>query len=121
VPILSSLEIVGKTAGNIVIEAAVTNVRASIREGEHIAEPLGACSVFPPMVVRMIAVGEETGELEKMLTKISEFYESEVDTAVGGLTSIIEPLVIAVLGVIVGGIVLCLFLPIFKLTEVISG
>jgi len=120
VAILSSLEIVGKTSGNVVIEEAVTRVRSSIREGEKIAEPLAASKVFPPMVVRMIGVGEETGELEKMLTKIADFYEEEVDAAVSGLTSLIEPLVIAVLGVIIGGIVICLFLPIFKLTQVIA-
>ena len=120
VAILASLEIVGKTSGNVVIEEAVTRVRSSIREGEKIAEPLAASKVFPPMVVRMIGVGEETGELEKMLTKIADFYEEEVDAAVSGLTSLIEPLVIAVLGVIIGGIVICLFLPIFKLTQVIA-
>lgn len=120
VAILSSLEIVGKTSGNVVLEDAVKKVRTSIREGEKIAEPLQASKVFPPMVVRMIAVGEETGELEKMLTKIADFYEEEVDAAVSGLTSIIEPLIIAVLGVIIGGIVICLFLPIFKLTQVVG-
>lgn len=119
VPILTSLEIVGKTAGNRVIELAVERTRASIREGESIAAPLGASKVFPPLVVRMVGVGEQTGQMEKMLTKIADFYESEVDTAVSGLTSIIEPLIIAVLGVVIGGIVVAIFLPILKVTQYI--
>ena len=117
VPILSALEIVAKTSGNTVIEEAVGKVRVSIREGETITEPLAKSGVFPPMVVRMISVGEQTGELEKMLTKIADFYDDQVDAAVSGLTSIIEPLVIAFLGVFIGGIVICMFLPIFKLSQ----
>ena len=120
VPILSSLEIVAKTAGNKVVEQAVLSARASIREGENIADPLSHSKVFPAMVTRMIAVGEKTGELEKMLTKIADFYESEVDAAVTALTSLIEPLVIAVLGVLIGGIVVALFMPIFNLSTLIS-
>lgn len=120
VPILSSLEIVGKTSGNKVIEIAVEKVRNNIREGENIAEPLAKCGVFPPMVIRMIGVGEQTGELEKMLTKIADFYEEQVDAAVGSLTSLIEPLIIVFLGIVVGGIVIAMFLPIFKLTQVIG-
>ncbi|MBI3321080.1 MAG: type II secretion system F family protein [Candidatus Omnitrophica bacterium] len=119
VPILSSLEIVAKTSGNKVVEATVMSARASIKEGENIADPLSHSKVFPPMVTRMISVGEKTGELEKMLTKIADFYESEVDAAITALTSLIEPMVIAVLGVIIGGIVIALFLPIFKLTSLI--
>ena len=120
VAILTALEIVGKTAGNRVVELAVERVRVSIREGESIAGPLGASGVFPPLVVRMVGVGEQTGQMEKMLTKIADFYESEVDTAVGSLTSIIEPLIIGVLGVIIGGIVIAIFLPIIKITQYIS-
>lgn len=120
VPILSSLEIVGKTSGNKVIEVSLDEVRSSIREGENIAGPLSKAGVFPPMVSRMIAVGEETGELEKMLTKIADFYEEQVEAAVAGLTSILEPLIITFLGVVVGGIVLSMYLPIFKITELIS-
>lgn len=120
VPILTSLEIVGKTAGNRVIEEAVTKVRTSIREGENIAGPLAESGVFPPLVVRMVSVGEQTGQLEKMLTKIADFYESEVDAAVSGLTSILEPLIIAVMGVVVGGIVVAIFLPILKITQYLS-
>jgi len=120
VPILGSLEIVGKSAGNKVIEMALEEARTSIREGENIAGPLSKRGVFPPMVIRMIAVGEESGELEKMLSKISDFYEEQVEAAVAGLTSIIEPVIIAFLGVVVGGIVISMFLPIFKLTELVS-
>ena len=119
VPILNALEIVGKTSGNLVIEETVTNARTSIREGEPISEPLAKSGAFPPMVVRMISVGEQTGQLEKMLNKIADFYDEQVDAAVSGLTSMIEPLVIAFLGIIVGGIVIALFLPIFKITQLI--
>jgi type IV pilus assembly protein PilC len=121
IPILNALEIVGKTAGNRVIEGAVEKVRTSIREGENISDPLLKSRVFPPLVVRMIAVGEQTGELEKMLSKISDFYDDQVDAAVSGLTSLIEPLVIAFLGVVIGGVVICMFLPIFKLSTLVSG
>lgn len=121
VPILTSLEIVGKTSGNVVIEKAVINVRDSIREGESIAQPLGKCGVFPHMVVQMIRVGEETGSLEDMLGKISDFYDDQVDAAVAGLTSIIEPILIAFLGVVIGAIVIAMFMPIFKMTTIITG
>ena len=120
VPILVSLEIVGKTSGNTVIEKAVEKVRTSIKEGENIAGPLGKSGTFPPMVVRMIDVGEQTGELEKMLGKIADFYDDQVDAAVSGLTSLIEPLIIAFLGIVIGGIVIAMFLPVFKLTEILA-
>ena len=120
VPILGSLEIVAKTAGNRVVEAAIDNARNSIREGENISEPLARSGVFPPMVVRMIGVGEKTGELEKMLSKIADFYDEQVDAAVSGLTSMIEPLIIAFLGVVIGGIVVSMYLPIFKISELIQ-
>jgi len=120
VPILVSLEIVGKTSGNAVIEKAVESVRSSIKEGENIADPLAKSEAFPPMVVRMIKVGEQTGELEKMLTKIADFYEDQVDAAVSGLTSLIEPLIIGFLGIVIGGIVIAMFLPVFKLTEIVA-
>jgi type IV pilus assembly protein PilC len=121
VPILTSLEIVGKTSGNTVIEEAVLSVRSSIREGECIADPLGKSKVFPPMVIRMIAVGEKSGELEKMLTKVADFYDEQVDAAVKGLTSLIEPLIIAFVGLVIGGIVIAMFLPIFKLTTLVNA
>ena len=119
VPILNALDIVGKTSGNVVVEEAVNKARDAIREGEPIADPLSRSGVFPPMVVRMISVGEQTGQLERMLNKIADFYDEQVDAAVSGLTSMIEPLVIGFLGIIIGGIVIALFLPIFKITELI--
>ncbi|MDD5073134.1 MAG: type II secretion system F family protein [Candidatus Omnitrophica bacterium] len=120
VSILTALEIVGKTSGNRVIEAAVLKTKMSIKEGESIAQPLTASKVFPPMVTRMISVGEQTGKLEEMLGKVADFYESEVDAAVSGLTSLIEPLIIAFLGIVVGGIVVSMFLPIVKLIQVVG-
>ncbi|MCJ8344628.1 type II secretion system F family protein [bacterium] len=117
VPILQALEVTAATAGNSVIKEAVDSTRASIREGESIAEPLKASNVFPAMVVQMIAVGEETGELDKMLMKIADFYEVEVDNAVKGLTSIIEPIVIVVMGIVIGGIVLAVFMPMLSLVN----
>lgn len=119
VPILTALDIVAKTSGNRVIEMAVSASRSSIKEGENIATPLTQSKVFPVMVTRMIAVGEKTGELEKMLAKIAEFYESEVDAAVSALTSLIEPLVIALLGIMIGGIAVCLLLPVFNLSALV--
>jgi type IV pilus assembly protein PilC len=120
VPILSALEIVGKTAGNVVVEKAIDDVRTNVREGENIAEPLAKSKIFPPMVTRMVSVGEQSGELEKMLSKIADFYDEQVDASVKGLTSLIEPLIIAFLGIVIGGIVICMFLPIFKLTTVVG-
>ncbi|MEI8344835.1 MAG: type II secretion system F family protein, partial [Candidatus Omnitrophota bacterium] len=121
VPILNALEIVSKTSGNRVIEDAVDKVRASIREGESISAPLIKTKVFPPLVVRMIGVGEQTGQLEKMLNKIADFYDDQVEAAVTSLTSLIEPLIIAFLGIVIGGIVICMFMPIFKLSTIIQG
>lgn len=121
VPILGALEIVAKTAGNKVVELAVLSARTSIKEGENIATPLAQSKVFPPMVTRMIAVGEKSGELEKMLIKIADFYESEVDAAVTAMTSLIEPIVIAVLGVVIGGIVIALFLPVFQISTLLGS
>jgi type IV pilus assembly protein PilC len=120
VAVLNALDIVGKTSGNKVIEEAVSNCRIAVRDGESIAQPLIRSKIFPPIVCRMIGVGEQTGQLEKMLSKIADFYDDQVDAAVAGLTSLIEPLVIAFLGVIIGGIVIALFLPIFKITELIA-
>ena len=120
VPILSALDIVGATSGNKIIAEAISNAEESIRQGEAIAQPLAACKVFPPMVVRMVSVGEQTGKLDMMLTKIAEFYEEQVEAAVGGLTSLIEPLVIAFLGTIIGSIVIALFLPILKIIQLVG-
>ncbi|HEX9780598.1 MAG TPA: type II secretion system F family protein [bacterium] len=120
VPILRALEIVAKTSGNMIVEQAVTSARSSIKEGENISAPLAESKVFPAMVTRMIAVGEKTGELEKMLTKVADFYENEVDAAVSSLTSLIEPLVIAILGIVIGGMALTLLLPVFNITSLIK-
>ncbi len=116
VAILETLDIVGKTCGNSVIEALVDEVKLSVREGESIAIPLSKSKVFPPMVTRMISIGEKSGQLEKMLSKVAEFYDDQVDTAVEGLTKLIEPLIIAFLGIVVGFIVVALFMPILNLT-----
>ena len=121
VPILGGLEITARTAGNKVIAEAIMSARASIREGETVAAPLKASNVFPPMVTQMIAVGEQTGALDEMLTKIAVFYEQEVDTAVDTLTSIIEPVMIVIMGGIVGGMVVAMYLPMFKLINVVAG
>jgi type IV pilus assembly protein PilC len=121
VPILSGLEITARTAGNKVIAEAIMTARASIREGETVAAPLKTSGVFPPMVVQMITVGEQTGALDEMLTKIAVFYEAEVDSAVDTMTSVIEPIMIVVMGGIVGGMVVAMYLPMFKLISVVSG
>ena len=121
VPILAGLEITARTAGNKVIAEAIMSARASIREGETVAAPLKQSGVFPPMVVQMISVGEQTGALDEMLTKIAVFYEAEVDTAVDTLTSVIEPIMIVVMGGIVGGMVVAMYLPMFKLITVVSA
>jgi type IV pilus assembly protein PilC len=115
VPILDGLEITAKTSGNAIVEDAVMTTRRSIERGETIAAPLKDTAVFPPMVVQMIGVGEATGALDTMLSKIADFYEEEVDAAVAGLLTLLEPIMIAFLGVIVGGIVIAMYLPIFDL------
>jgi type IV pilus assembly protein PilC len=117
VPILQALETVARTAGNKVIEEAVLKARESIREGERISDPLKKSGVFPPMVVQMISVGEETGNLDAMLNKVADFYDQEVDVAVKGLTSMIEPVVIVIMGIIIGGIVIAMFIPMFELGQ----
>ncbi|MEO8604942.1 MAG: type II secretion system F family protein [bacterium] len=120
VPILDALLITAKTSGNKVVERAVLATRLSISEGNSIAEPLIVSKVFPPMVCQMISVGESTGALDAMLQKIAEFYEDEVDNMVANLTTLMEPLVILLLGIIIGGLVISMYLPIFKLGAVIS-
>jgi type IV pilus assembly protein PilC len=115
VPILDGLEITAKTAGNSIVEDAIMVTRTSIERGETISAPLKETRVFPPMVTQMIGVGEATGALDTMLGKIADFYEEEVDVAVAGLLTLLEPIMIAVLGVVVGGIVIAMYLPIFDL------
>jgi type IV pilus assembly protein PilC len=120
VSILEGLEITAKTAGNMVIHDAVMASRLSIAGGETIAAPLEKSKVFPPMVISMIAVGEQTGGLDEMLTKIADFYDEEVDVAVGALLSLMEPMMIVVLGVIVGGMVVAMYLPIFDMMNTVQ-
>ncbi|HBE88227.1 MAG TPA: pilus assembly protein PilC [Elusimicrobia bacterium] len=120
VPILQGLETVAQTAGNKVIEEAINKSRDSIKEGGRISDPLRKAGIFPPMVIQMISVGEETGALDNMLTKIADFYDAEVDTAVKGLTSMIEPLIMIVLGVVIGTIVVAMMMPMFGLGEMVG-
>jgi type IV pilus assembly protein PilC len=120
VPILQALDIVGEASGNIVIERAAKDVRESVRTGNSLAGPLNQHDVFPPMVVQMIAVGEDTGALDQMLEKIAEFYDQEVESTTEALTSLIEPIMIAVLGGIVGFMVIGLYMPIFGVFDLIS-
>jgi type IV pilus assembly protein PilC len=114
VPILQALEIVGETSGNMVLVKAARDVQASVRQGESVSRPLTEHSVFPPMVVQMLAVGEDTGAMDTMLHKISDFYDQEVEATTEALTSLIEPLMIAVLGGIIGSMIIALYMPIFK-------
>ena len=117
VAIVRSLEIVGKTSGNKIIEEAVTKAQISIQEGVPLSHPLEESGIFPPMVVKMIAVGERTGKLEHMLNKIAQFYEEQTEAAIAALTSVLEPILIVFLGVVVGFIVIALFLPIFNISQ----
>ncbi len=121
VPIMDGLDIVAKTAGNKIVEEAIYKVRQAISEGKTMAEPLGESGVFPNMVVQMISVGEATGAMDAMLNKIADFYDDEVDDAVGNLTAMMEPLLMVFLGVTVGGLVVAMYLPIFKLAGAVGG
>ena len=119
-PILPALQIVGETSGNWVIQDSLKKVAESVREGNSISAPLGNHSVFPPMVVQMIAVGEDSGSLEIMLNKLADFYDQEVEAATEQLTAMIEPLMVAFLGVVIGGMVVALYLPIFNMAKLIK-
>ncbi|NVL89734.1 MAG: type II secretion system F family protein [Desulfobacterales bacterium] len=121
VPILEALDIVAKTSGNKTVEAAIYKVRSGITEGRTMADPLGESGVFPSMVVQMVAVGESTGALDAMLSKIADYYDDEVDAAVEGLTSMIEPFMMVFLGVTIGGLVVSMYLPIFKMAGMVGG
>ncbi len=121
VPILESMDIVAKTAGNKIIEEAIVKARGSISEGKTIAEPLAESNVFPGMVTQMVAVGEATGALDVMLNKIADFYDEEVDSAVEALTSLLEPMLMVFLGVVIGGLVIAMYLPVFKLAGAVGG
>jgi type IV pilus assembly protein PilC len=120
VPILEGLNIVARTSGNKVVESAILSARTSISEGKTVAEPLAKSGVFPSMVTQMIAVGEATGALDAMLSKIADFYDDEVDTAVEALTSLLEPMMMVFLGVVIGFIVIAMYLPIFKMASAIG-
>ncbi len=120
VPIIDGLEITARTAGNKVVEGAVLSIITSIKEGQTIAEPLSRQAIFPPMVVQMIEVGENAGALDSMLNKIADFYDQEVDTAVAALTKLMEPMLMVFLGTIIGGMVVAMYLPIFKLAGAIE-
>ncbi len=120
VAILDSLSITAKTAGNAVIQEAVNRSRSRIAEGQTISEPLKESGVFPPMVTQMVAIGERTGQLDSMLTKIADFYDEQVDAAVAALTSVLEPIIVIFMGVIIGGILVAMYLPMFDLIDVIK-
>ena len=121
VPILEALKIVAKTAGNKTVEAAIYKVRSAITEGRTMADPLTESGVFPSMVCQMVAVGESTGALDAMLDKIADFYDDEVDAAVSNLTAMIEPFMMVFLGVVIGGLVIAMYLPIFKMAGMVGG
>jgi len=121
VPILSAMDIVADTAGNEVVTRALKTARAAIKEGETIAKPLSESPVFPGMVVQMVAVGEETGALDQMLTKIADFYDEEVGTAIDGLASAMEPIIMVILAVVVGGIVIALYMPMFQSVTMVGA
>ena len=120
VPILQSLDITAKTSGNVIIEAAITKVRAGVERGESFVDPLKATEVFPHMVAQMIGIGEQTGALDAMLAKIADFYEAEVDSAIANLLTLIEPLLIGFLGITIGSIVIAMYLPLFTLIGKLS-
>jgi type IV pilus assembly protein PilC len=120
VPILEGLTIVSKTSGNVVVENALLKTRQSISEGRSIAEPLAETGIFPPMVIQMISVGEATGALDSMLSKIANFYDDEIDVAVDSMTALLEPVMMVFLGGVVGGMIIAMYLPIFKLASVVG-
>ncbi|RYD82414.1 MAG: type II secretion system F family protein [Verrucomicrobiaceae bacterium] len=121
VPILEVMEIVGETSGNYVVEEAIKNVSLDVEKGDHLAASLSRHAIFPPMLVRMISAGEATGKIDAMLDKMADFWDEEIEATLAALTSLLEPMLIVFLGVIIGGIVVALFLPIFKLGDVVSG
>lgn len=120
VPILEVLQIVSQTVGNVVMEKAIKVAAADIERGESISNALGKHPVFPSMIIRMVTAGEQTGKIDNMLERISDFLDEEIETTLSGLTSLIEPILIVFLGVVVGGMVICMFLPIFKMSEIVN-
>ncbi|HEV7866949.1 MAG TPA: type II secretion system F family protein [Chthoniobacteraceae bacterium] len=121
VPILEVMDIVGDTSGNYVVEVAIRGVAADVEKGDHLTNSLSRHPIFPPMLVRMVSAGESTGKIDTMLEKMADFWDEEIEAILDALTSLIEPLLIVFLGVVVGGIVIAMFLPIFKLNDVVSG
>jgi len=121
VPILEVLQIVSQTVGNMVMEKAIKNAAIDIERGESISAALGKHPVFPNMIIRMITAGEQTGKIDNMLERVSDFLDEEIETTLAGLTSLIEPILIVFLGVVIGGMVICMFLPIFKMAEIVNG
>ncbi|MCS7091144.1 MAG: type II secretion system F family protein [Verrucomicrobiota bacterium] len=121
VPILEVLQIVSQTVGNVVMETAIKAAAVDIERGEGISTALGKHPVFPVMIIRMMTAGEQTGKIDNMLERVANFLDEEVETALAGLTSLIEPILIVFLGVVIGGMVICMFLPIFKMSEIVSG
>ena len=121
VPILETLEIVGGSAGNTVIEHSIKGISADVEKGDNLSVAMSKKTIFPPMMLRMVAAGESTGKIDEMLEKMADFWDEEIEATLSALTSLLEPILIVVLGVIVGGIVIALFLPIFQMSEVVSG
>jgi type IV pilus assembly protein PilC len=121
VPILEVLQIVSQTVGNVVMEKAVQTAASDIERGESISAALAKHPIFPSMIIRMVTAGEQTGKIDNMLERISDFLDEEIETTLSGLTALIEPILIVFLGVVVGGMVICMFLPIFKLPEIVNG
>jgi type IV pilus assembly protein PilC len=121
VPILEVLQIVSQTVGHVIMEQAIKSAAADIEKGESISSALGKHPIFPTMVIRMVTAGEQTGKIDNMLERISDFLDEEIETTLSGLTSLIEPILIVFLGVVVGGMVICMFLPIFKMSEIINA
>ncbi len=121
VPILETLDIVGGSAGNRVIEQAIRSVSTDVERGDNLSVAMSKKTIFPPMMLRMVAAGESTGKIDEMLEKMADFWDEEIEATLAALTSLLEPILIVILGVVVGGIVLCMFLPIFQLPEIVSG
>jgi len=120
VPILEVLQIVSQTVGNVVMENAIRAAASDIERGESISAALGKHPVFPNMIIRMVTAGEQTGKIDNMLERVADFLDDEVETTLSGLTALIEPILIVFLGVVVGGMVICMFLPIFKMSEIVN-
>ncbi|MEO6741983.1 MAG: type II secretion system F family protein, partial [Chthoniobacteraceae bacterium] len=121
VPILEVMQIVGDTSGNSVVTKAIKAVSLDVEKGDHLTASLNRQPIFPPMMLRMVAAGESTGKIDTMLEKMADFWDEEIEAMLAALTSLLEPLLIVFLGVIVGGIVIAMFLPIFKLSDIVSG